>query len=142
MSIVKGKDAKLKYKVGGIGAGGSWVDLTIIKDVAITDDKDEVEVGTRAEPDFKIYAMLRRDISLSFMLRHQTANAGFQAIRDAFLDGDIIGIQVLDADSGEGIQADMEIKKFDRNDSNDDILWHDVEARPAVSDNPPSYIGA
>ena len=70
-----------------------------------------------------------------------TDDAGFTAIKDSFFDDTIIGLQVLDTDGGEGLQADFMITNFSRAEALEDVMKVSVTAKVTYSDTPPSWIG-
>ncbi len=73
-----------------------------------------------------------------------TADAGFGAVKDAYLNNAPIGMQILDGSSsgaGEGLQADFMITSFSRSESLEEAITVSVTAKVTYSDTPPSWIG-
>ena len=48
MAIKLGMEAKIYYKVGGQSGGGSWHELTNVRDVTLSLETGEADVTTRA----------------------------------------------------------------------------------------------
>jgi DNA invertase Pin-like site-specific DNA recombinase len=83
-------------------------------------------------------AILERDaLALS---RVKPADAGFTAIKNAFLTNAPIGFQVLDGASGSGLQADFMITGFSRNEALEEAITVSVTAKVTYSTTPPSWI--
>jgi hypothetical protein len=70
-----------------------------------------------------------------------TADAGFTAIKNAFFNNDLIGLQILDEADGQGLQADFSITNFSRNEALEEAITVSVTAKVTYSDTAPSWIG-
>ncbi|NUQ48544.1 MAG: hypothetical protein HUU27_01290 [Phycisphaerae bacterium] len=53
-----------------------------------------------------------KEATVEFEMVWDTADAGFSAIKDAYLGNDPIGLQVRDGAGGQGLQADFMITEF------------------------------
>lgn len=144
MSEVFGLDAKLYYKVGGQGGGGSWNELDNAKDVTLNVEKEEADLTTRKAQGWRQIVGKLKNGSIEWDMVWDTADAGFQAIKNAFFNDEPIGLQVLDgplASGGQGLQADFEIMQFSRNEPLAEALTVSVTAKPRYSDTPPQWVG-
>jgi len=142
MGVVLGLDAKLKYKAGGQAVGGDYTELTTARDVTLNLEKGEADVSSRGGGGWRATAAALKDASLEFDLIWDSGDAGFAAVKDAWFNGTLIAFQVLDADSGEGLQADFEIISVSRSEPLEEGLSVSVTAKVAYSATAPSWIGA
>lgn len=142
MAIKLGMEATLNYKTGGQDGGGSWIELTNTKDVTLSLEAGEADVTTRGNDGWRAVVATLKEASVEFEMVWDTADAGFDAIKDAYLAGDIIGFQILDGDSGEGLQADFMITSFSRSEALEEAIMVSVTAKVTYSTTAPSWIGA
>ena len=142
MAIKLGMEATLNYKVGGQGGAGGWLELTNTKDVTLSLEAGEADVTTRGNDGWRAVVATLKEASVEFEMVWDTADAGFDAIKDAYLAGDIIGFQILDGDSGEGLQADFMITSFSRSEALEEAIMVSVTAKVTYSTTAPSWIGA
>ncbi len=140
MAIKLGMDARLNYKTGGQGGGGAWTELANIKDVTLSLETGEADVTTRANSGWRAIVATLKEASVEFEMVWDTADAGFTAIKNAFLTNAPIGFQVLDGDTGSGLQADFMITAFSRNEALEEALTVSVTAKVTYSTTPPSWI--
>ena len=144
MAIRLGMDAVLNFKVGGQGGVGAWVELTNAKDVTLSLEAGEADVTTRANAGWRAIVATLKEASVEWEMVWDTADAGFGAVKDAFLTNGVIGIQILDGSGsggGEGLQADFMITGFSRNEPLEEALTMSVTAKVTYSTTPPSWIG-
>ncbi len=142
MAFKLGMEARLNYKVGGQGGAGGWLALNNTKDVTLSLETGEADVTTRANNGWRATVATLKEATVEFEMVWDTGDAGFTAIKDAFLGNDIIGLQVLDAPSGEGLQADFMITGFSRNEALEEALTVSVTAKVTYSATPPSWVPA
>ena len=120
MAIRLGMEAVLNYKTGGQDGGGSWVELANVRDVTLSLEAGEADVTTRANSGWRAVVATLKEASVEFEMVWDTADAGFGAVKDAYLNNAPIGMQILDGSSsgaGEGLQADFMITSFSRSES-------------------------
>jgi TP901-1 family phage major tail protein len=141
MAIRLGMEAVLKYKTGGQSGGGSWTELTNVRDVTLSLEAGEADVTTRANQGWRATVATLKEASVEFEMVWDTADAGFTAIKNAYLNNALIGLQVLDTDGGQGLQADFMITSFSRNEPLEEGITVSVTAKVTYSDTPPSWIG-
>lgn len=130
MALVLGLNAKLYYKVGGVGAGGSWLELTNVKDVTLGLEKSEADVTTRASGGWRSQVGTLRDAPVSWSMLWDDGDTGFNVIKDTYLASPgVIGLRIYDKVSGNGLEADFDIFGFTRNEQLTDALTVDVTAK-------------
>lgn len=141
MSIKLGMEARLNYKTGGQGGAGSWLELANTKDVTLNLETGEADVTTRANSGWRATVATLKEASVEFEMVWDTADAGFAAIKNAYLNNDPIGLQVLDGEDGQGLQADFMITAFSRSEALEEAINVSVTAKVTYSLTPPSWIG-
>lgn len=144
MAIRLGMEAVLNYKTGGQDGAGSWVELANVRDVTLSLEAGEADVTTRANSGWRAVVATLKEANVEFEMVWDTADAGFGAVKDAYLNNAPIGMQILDGSSsgaGEGLQADFMITSFSRSESLEEAITVSVTAKVTYSDTPPSWIG-
>ncbi len=141
MAIRLGMEAKLNYKIGGVGGGGTWTALGNTRDVTLNLEAGEADVTTRANAGWRATVATLKEASVEFEMVWDTADAGFTAIKNAFFDNDPIGLQILDGAAGQGLQADFSITNFSRNEALEEAITVSVTAKVTYSATAPSWIG-
>lgn len=135
-----GMNAKLLYKAGGVSGGSDFIELSNVRDVTLGLEKGEADVTTRANLGWRARKGTLKDASLEFEMIWDRSDDGFQAMKDAFLEGSIVGFQILDGEDGSGLEADFEIMSFSRSEPLEDAIKVSVTAKVARSDTPPAWI--
>jgi len=131
-----GLDGKLYYKV----TGGSYVELTNVKDLTLNMEKALADVTTRAANGWKQYRGALKDASLEWEMVWDTADTGFIAIKDAYLNNTQLWLKALDSSGGHGFEMLCEITGFSKKEPLEEAQTVSVTAKPAYSATPPSYI--
>lgn len=121
MSVKLGFQGVLKYKIGGISAGGSFVTLGNVRDVSPSSSYSEIDVSTRADQGHEATIPGTRSTSLSIEMLVNSDDADYAALRAAHLDRTVVGIQVFDYDGGPGWQADMLIFSLEHSQGLSDV---------------------
>jgi hypothetical protein len=141
MAIKLGMEAVLKYKVGGQAGGGAWTALGNVKDVTLNLETGEADVTTRANAGWRATVGTLKEASVEFEMVWDTGDAGFTAIKNAFFNNAVIGLQVLDGTSGQGLQADFSITNFSRSEALEEAITVSVTGKVTYSATAPSWIG-
>jgi hypothetical protein len=141
MAVKLGMEAKLQYKVGGQGGTGDWTAMDNVRDVTLSLEAGEADVTTRANNGWRATAATLKEASVEFEMVWDTADAGFTAIKNAYLNNDIIGLQILDGASGQGLQADFMITAFSRSEPLEEAITVSVTAKVTYSATAPTWIG-
>jgi predicted secreted protein len=139
MPIKLGMEAKIYYAVGGQG-GGTFTELTNVRDVTLSLETGEADVTTRANVGWRATVGTLKEASVEFEMVWDTADAGFTAIKNAFFNNEMIGLKVLDGEGGQGLQADFSITNFSRNEALEEAITVSVTAKVTYSDTPPSWV--
>lgn len=121
MSVVLGFRGVLKYKLGGISAGGSFVTMTNVRDVSPSSSYSEIDVSTRADQGHEATIPGIRSTSLSIEMLVDSNDADYVAMRTAHIERTVVGIQVFDYDGGPGWQADMMVFSFEHSQGRADV---------------------
>lgn len=140
MPIKLGMEAKIYYKAGGQSGGGAWTELTNVRDVTLSLETGEADVTTRANAGWRATVATLKDASVEFEMVWDTADAGFTAIKNAYLTNAPIGFQVRDGAGGQGLQADFMITQFSRSEPLEEAISVSVTAKVTYSTTPPSWI--
>lgn len=141
MALKLGKDATLKYKVGGVASGNPWVVINNIRDVTLNLEASEADVTTRGNNGWRATVAALKDGSAEFEMLWDTADAAFTAIKDAYLNNAAIGIAVLDdpGGSGQGLIADMMVTNLSRGEPLEEAITASVTVKPTYSTTAPSW---
>jgi len=140
MAIKLGMDAVLNFKSGGVGGAGSWVELANVKDVTLSLETGEADITTRANAGWRATVGTLKEASVEFEMVWDTADAGFTAIKDAFFNNAVIGLQVLDGPAGEGLEADFSITNFSRSEQLEEALTVSITAKVTYDGTAPAWI--
>lgn len=142
MAYKLGLDCKLFYNVVGIGGGGTWEELSNAKDVTLGVETGEADATTRGNNGWKATVATLKDASIEFEMVWNTDDAGFQAIKDAWLNKTPIGIAALDGalNSGEGLVADMMVMNFSRSEPLEGVATVSITLKPTFSANAPQWV--
>jgi len=140
MPIKLGMEAVLNYKTGGVGGAGTWTELINVKDVTLTLETGEADVTTRGNAGWRATVGTLKEASVEFEMVWDTADAGFTAIKDAFFNNSVIGLQILDGASGSGLEADFSITNFSRNEALEEAITVSVTAKVTYSTTVPSWV--
>ena len=138
MAIKLGMEAVLKYKVGA----ATWTELKNVKDLTLNLEAGEADVTTRANSGWRATVATLKEASVEFEMVWDTGDAGFAAIKNAFFNNDPIGLQILDAAAGQGLQADFSITNFSRSEALEEAITVSVTAKVTYSTTAPSWIGS
>jgi hypothetical protein len=131
-----GLEGKLYY--GDAGALASN-ELKNAKDVTLNLESSEADVTTRGNNGWRATVAALKDASVEFELVWDTGNAGFTAIKNAYLNGAAIALAILDDVDGEGLDADFSITSFSRGEPLEEAMTVSVTAKPTYSTRAPQW---
>lgn len=144
MGIRLGMDAKLYYKAGGVDGPGAWNELTNVKDVTLSLESGEADVTTRSNAGWRATVATLKEGSVEFEMVWDTSDTGFTALKDAYFNNDLIGLQVLDGaidDPGvQGLKADFSVTSFSRNEPLEEAITASVSLKVTYSTTPPTWV--
>jgi hypothetical protein len=143
MAVKLGSEAKLYFCAAGIGETPEWTEITNVKDLTLNVEQGEADVSTRGAGGWKATIGTLKDAVIEWEMVWDTADEGFEAVRDAFFGGTLLGLAVMDGDieeaGSEGLWADCAILKFDRSEALEEAITVSVTAKPTYSANPPEW---
>jgi predicted secreted protein len=142
MGVKFGFNAQLEYNTSGVGGAGSWETLSNAKDVTLSLETAEADATTRANNGWRATVAGLKDGSVEFEMVWDTGDAGFTAVKDAFMNNTVLGLKVLDGATGEGLVADFNIFQFSRSEPLDGLITVSVSAKIAYSETPPTWQSA
>lgn len=123
-------EADLFYGEAGATASSK---LDIYKDITVNDEMTEIDVTMRRSNGVKNSEPGIRSVSLEFELVYMPNDAGYKAVRDAYLNRKPIALFATDGDGG-GIDVDCKIFQFPVARPLDGVLTVSVVAKPCISE--------
>lgn len=143
MGYKLGLDCKL-YRNTGTWASPTWVEVGNARDVTVNLEKGEADLTTRANDGWRATVGTLKDASLDLEMVWDPGDAGFAAVRDAFLNGTVLDMVALDGDiatsGSQGLRAEFSILSFSRNEPLEEGVTVNVTAKPAYSENAPEWM--
>lgn len=130
----QGMFAQLAYKATGVGGAGFWSEMEKARDVTLNLDAGEADVTTRGNDGWRATIAGLKEASIDFELVWEPDDPGFEAVKDAYLNGTTIGLAALDVAGaeGEGLVGDFSITNFSRAEPLEDAIIVSVTAKLAV----------
>jgi hypothetical protein len=133
--FVLGMNAKI-YQ----GAAGALLtaltEMDNVKDVTLSLEAGEADVTTRANSGWRATAATLKECTVEFQMLWKPGDAGFEAMRNAFLNSTQVRLAVLTGDSdtadSEGPLGNFTITGFSRNEALEEGVTVDVTAKLAV----------
>ncbi|NIA06907.1 MAG: hypothetical protein GWP14_04580 [Actinobacteria bacterium] len=127
--FILGMNAKIYYGTAGTTAA---TELTNVKDVTLTLEAGEADVTTRANQGWRATAPTLRECSAEFEMQWKPSDAGFAAVKTAFLSAGTLSLLILTETDGEGPDGDFSITSFSRNEALEESITVSVTAKLAV----------
>ncbi len=125
-TFILGKDAKLYH---GAAGGSAAAEMANVRDVTLTLEAGEADVTTRANSGWRATAPTLRECTCEFEMVWDPDDAGFTAIRNAFLASGLIALKILDKAGGQGPDGDFAITSFSRNEPLEEAITVSVTAK-------------
>jgi hypothetical protein len=111
----------------------SMTELTNVKDVTINHETGEADVTTRGNSGWRATAATLRECSVDFQMIWKNGDAGFTAIKEAWVNGTEIALAILTGDPAEagteGPFGNFSITNFTRNEPLEEAITVDVTAK-------------
>jgi len=139
MAIKLGMNCKAYYGVAGASATNLMPNVT---DVTINLEKGEADVTTRGNSGWRATVGTLKDGSVEFEMIWDTAEAGFNAIKDAYFNDTAIALAFLDGVAGEGLDADFTVTNFTRTEPLEEAVKAAVTVKPTYSTRAPEWVDA
>jgi len=127
-----GMNAKLYY---GAAGNPATTEMTNVRNVTLNLEAGEADVTTRANSGWRATAPTLRECSVEFEMVWDPADAGFTAIKNAYLTAGLIALKVLDKEGGQGPDGDFSITSFSRSEELEEAITVSVTAKLAVFRN-------
>jgi len=127
--FILGMNAKIYYGKAGSTASS---ELSNVRDVTVTLEAGEADVTTRANDGWRATAPTLKECTVEFEMVWKTTDAGFTAIKNAFLNNTTIALLVLSESGGEGMDGDFSITNFSRNEALEEAITVSVTAKLAT----------
>jgi len=141
MATIIGQNCALYY-----GTSGSTADTLVenVKDLSFDLSTGEADVTTRGSGGWREFIATLKEGGATFDILWDTDDAFFTALKTAFLANGLVAMLILDktiADGGQGLDADMMVSSFTRNETLDDAVTASVTVKPGRSTRAPSWYG-
>lgn len=132
-----GMEAKI-YQGAAAAAIGALTEMSNVKDVTLNLEAGDADVTTRANSGWRGTAPTLREASVDFEMVWKTSDAGFQAIRDAYLANGTLELAVMDQDKAtsgaEGLKGTFSITSFNRSEPLEEAISVSVTAKLVTFD--------
>lgn len=141
--FVLGMDGKLYYNTTGVAGSGSWVELDNATDVTSNMESAEADVTSRNNNGWRATTPTLKDCSIEFEMIWDNSDAGFTAIKTAYLANSTIGIMALDGSSAtsgsQGPKFDGRVTNFSRTEALEEAMKVSVTIKPTYSATAPTW---
>ena len=128
-TFILGKDGKLYHGPAGTTATS---EMGNVRDVTLTMEAGTADVTTRANFGWRATAPTLRECTCEFEMVWDANDAGFKAIKNAFLASALIALKILDKTGGQGPDGDFAITSFSRKEALEEAIVVSVTAKLAV----------
>ncbi len=136
MGALIGLDAKL-YR-GPAGAPAT-IEMQNVRNVKVPLEKGEANISRRGSR-WELSKATRKKASIDFEMINDDADPDVQAIATAFFTDTPLAFKALDKESGHGLDADFDIMKFERSESDDDAQIISVSIKPTYVGRWPAWV--
>ena len=126
--FVLGMNAKLYY---GAAGGSAATEMGNVRDVTLTLEAGEADVTTRANLGWRATAPTLRECTAEFEMVWDPTDAGFSAIKNAFLTAGLVALKILDQAGGQWPEDDFAVASFSRNEALEEAITVSVTAKLA-----------
>jgi len=132
-----GMQAKVYYGTAGAELS-AMTELSNVRDVTLNMNTGEADITTRANSGWRGTAPTLRECSVDFEMVWKPGDAGFEAIKDAWLANETVELAILDqakATTGaQGPKGSFSITNFSRSEPLEEAIIVSVTAKLAVFD--------
>jgi hypothetical protein len=136
-TFLLGMNAKIYQGASG-AALNTLTEMDNVKDVSLNLEAGEADITTRANQGWRATAPTLRECTAEFEMLWKPGDAGFEAIKTAFLTAATLRLAVLtgarDAPGTEGPLGDFSITNFSRNEPLEEAVMVSVTAKLAEFD--------
>ena len=143
MALRLGDDAKFYYN-SATHATPTWVEVSNVKSLSLSEEDEEVDVTVRGSNKFKEYIQGHTDVTVDFEMLDDDSDPAYIAFRAAKQGRTGIEVLVLngpDATPGnDGVRFFAMVKTFSRSENLSEAIMREVSLRPLKNaDSPPTY---
>jgi len=128
-TFILGKDGKLYFGVAGTTAS---TEMGNVRDVTLTMEAGSADVTTRANFGWRATAPTLRECTCEFDMLWDPDDAGFKAIKNAFLASALIALKILDKINGQGPDGDFSVTSFSRKEALEEAIIVSVTTKLAA----------
>ena len=132
-----GSDLKLYYGAAGQQATN---ELSIVRDVSLNLEKGEADITTRANGGWKATAGALKDGSVEIEILYDPDDAGFTALKNAYINNTAIALAILDGAGGHGLDADFAVLNFNRNEPLEEAVTVSVTVKVTYVSRAPQWV--
>jgi len=136
-TFILGKDAKIYQGAAGAELA-TMTEMANVRDVTLNLEAGEADVTTRGNSGWRATAPTLRECTCEFEMVWKPGDAGFDAIKAAFLGGETLELAVLDqpreTTGAQGPKGSFSITSFSRNEALEEAITVSVTAKLAVFD--------
>ena len=137
-TYVLGMNAGLYQGPAGTTDPSTMSEVDNVRDVTLTLEAGEADVTTRGNSGWRATAPTLRECTCEFEMVWKPGDAGFDAIKAAFLGGETLELAVLDqpreTTGAQGPKGSFSITSFSRNEALEEAITVSVTAKLAVFD--------
>ena len=137
-TYVLGMNAGLYQGPAGTTTPSTMSEVDNVRDVTLTLEAGEADVTTRGNSGWRATAPTLRECTCEFEMVWKPGDAGFDAIKAAFLGGETLELAVLDqpreTTGAQGPKGSFSITSFSRNEALEEAITVSVTAKLAVFD--------
>jgi predicted secreted protein len=130
-------EAKMYHGVAGATATS---EMKNVKDVTLNLEKGEADVTTRGNQGWRATVGTLKDGSVEFEMVWDNTDSGFSAIKNAYFNNESLALLILDAEDGEGLDADFSVTNFSRNEPLEEAITVSVTVKPTYSTRAPAWV--
>ena len=136
-TFILGKDAKIYQGAAGDPLA-SLTEMSNVRDVTLNLEAGEADITTRANGGWRATAPTLRECTCDFEMVWKPGDAGFDAIKAAFLAGSTLELAILDqpreTTGAQGPKGSFSVTSFSRNEALEEAITVSVTAKLAVFD--------
>lgn len=138
-----GLDASLNRNTGNY-ASPTWAEMTNVRDVTLTLEKDEADVTVRGNNGWEAIVATLKRATIEFEMVAKADDTDLTAIKDAFLNNTILDMAVMDTtvttNGAQGLRAEMQVLSFTRSEPLTEGLTYSVRMKPTLATNAPTWM--
>ena len=136
-TFILGMNAKIYQGAAG-AALGALTEMGNVRDVTLNLEAGEADITTRANSGWRATAPTLRECTAEFEMVWKPADAGFNAVKTAFLTSATLELAILDQDKAtagaQGPKGSFSITSFSRNEAMEEAITVSVTAKLAEFD--------